>query len=62
MKKLTREDALHMLNKVPDVTLYFRIIKIMATTVGQTGTDFLNFNLKFGSLLPMDISGFVEKG
>ncbi|MBI3343782.1 MAG: hypothetical protein HY028_02760 [Gammaproteobacteria bacterium] len=45
---LTREDALHMLNKVPEVTLYFWIIKIMATTVGETGADFLSFNLKFG--------------
>lgn len=48
MKMLTREDALHMLNKVPEVTLYFWIIKIMATTIGETGADFLNFNLKFG--------------
>ncbi|MDA8255248.1 MAG: hypothetical protein M0Z99_06365 [Betaproteobacteria bacterium] len=48
MKMLRREDALHMLNKVPEVTLYFWIIKIMATTVGETGADFLSFNLKFG--------------
>jgi uncharacterized membrane-anchored protein len=37
-----------MLNKVPEVTLIFWIIKIMATTVGETGADFLIFNLKFG--------------
>lgn len=37
-----------MLNKVPLVTLYFWIIKILATTVGETGADFLNFNLGFG--------------
>lgn len=37
-----------MLNKVPEVTLFFWIIKIMATTVGETAADFLNVNLNFG--------------
>ena len=37
-----------MLNKVPLVTLAFWIIKIMATTVGETGADFLIFNLGVG--------------
>jgi uncharacterized membrane-anchored protein len=37
-----------MLNKVPEVTLYFWVIKIMATTVGETAADFLNFNLHMG--------------
>ena len=37
-----------MLNKVPEVTLYFWIIKIMATTVGETAADYLNFNLHMG--------------
>ena len=37
-----------VLNKVPEVTLYFWIIKILATTVGETAADFLNFNLKWG--------------
>ena len=37
-----------MLNKVPLVTLAFWVIKILATTVGETGADFLNFNLGFG--------------
>ena len=40
-----------MLNKVPLITLYFWIIKILATTVGETGADFLNFNLGFGLML-----------
>lgn len=48
MNAVTREDAMSMLNKVPEVTLYFWIIKIMATTVGETAADFLNFNLHFG--------------
>jgi len=37
-----------MLNKVPEVTLYFWIIKIMATTVGETAADYLNVDLGFG--------------
>ena len=37
-----------MLNKVPEVTLYFWIIKILATTVGETAADYLNSNLGFG--------------
>jgi len=35
--------------KVPFViTLFFWVIKILATTVGETGADFLIFNLHFG--------------
>jgi uncharacterized membrane-anchored protein len=37
-----------MLNKVPEVTIYFWIIKILATTVGETAADFLNVNLNLG--------------
>jgi uncharacterized membrane-anchored protein len=37
-----------MLNKVPEVTIWFWLIKIMATTVGETAADFLNFNLNLG--------------
>src|SRR3954470_2799733 len=37
-----------MLNKVPEVTLYFWIIKILCTTVGETFADFLNTTLGLG--------------
>ena len=37
-----------MLNKVPEVTIYFWIIKILCTTVGETAADYLNFNLHVG--------------
>jgi uncharacterized membrane-anchored protein len=37
-----------MFNKVPEVTLFFWIIKIMCTTVGETAADYLNDNLGFG--------------
>jgi uncharacterized membrane-anchored protein len=37
-----------LLNKVPEVTIYFWIIKVLCTTVGETFADFLNFNLGLG--------------
>lgn len=30
-----------LLNKVPEITIVFWIIKIMSTTVGETGADYL---------------------
>ena len=33
--------AREMLNKVPEVTLYFWIIKVLCTTVGETAADYL---------------------
>jgi uncharacterized membrane-anchored protein len=38
----------NLLNKVPEVTLSFWIIKIMSTTVGETGADFLAVNAGLG--------------
>jgi uncharacterized membrane-anchored protein len=37
-----------MLNKVPEVTVAFWVIKVLATTVGETFADFLNVSLGFG--------------
>ncbi len=37
-------------NKVPAVTAFFWIIKILATTVGETAADFLNEDLGLGLL------------
>ncbi|MBA2392870.1 MAG: hypothetical protein H0V70_09015 [Ktedonobacteraceae bacterium] len=37
-----------MFNKVPEVTIYFWIIKVLCTTVGETAADFLNTNLHLG--------------
>ncbi|WP_132994154.1 hypothetical protein [Gordonia zhaorongruii] len=36
------------LSKVPEVTLYFWVIKILATTVGETAADYLNMTLGLG--------------
>ena len=37
-----------LLNKVPEVTIYFWIIKVMATTVGETAADLLSVRLNLG--------------
>jgi uncharacterized membrane-anchored protein len=40
--------ARQLLSKVPEITIYFWIIKVLCTTVGETVSDFLNVNLGFG--------------
>jgi uncharacterized membrane-anchored protein len=37
-----------MLNKVPEITVYFWLIKVLCTTVGETAADLLNENLGLG--------------
>ncbi len=37
-----------LLSKVPEVTLYFWIIKVLCTTVGETAADYLNVSLNLG--------------
>jgi uncharacterized membrane-anchored protein len=48
-----------MLNKVPEVTLFFWVIKIMCTTVGETGADYLNVNLGFGLTKTTYVTGLL---
>jgi uncharacterized membrane-anchored protein len=40
-----RGDVGKMLSKVPEVTIFFWIIKVLATTVGETAADFLGEHL-----------------
>src|SRR3954451_3883170 len=40
--------ARQMLNKVPEITIYFWLIKVLCTTVGETFADNLNENLGLG--------------
>ena len=46
MSNVTSRHVSDMLNKVPEVTLAFWIIKIMSTTVGETGADYLAVRAK----------------
>jgi uncharacterized membrane-anchored protein len=48
-----------MLNKVPEVTLYFWIIKVLCTTVGETASDYLDGNLNLGLTNTTYITGAI---
>ena len=43
-----RADFRWMLNKVPEITLYFWVIKVLCTTVGETASDYLSENVGLG--------------
>jgi uncharacterized membrane-anchored protein len=45
-----------MLNKVPEVTLAFWVIKIMSTTVGETGADYLAVHVGLGTAMTSAIT------
>jgi uncharacterized membrane-anchored protein len=51
MNRATDSDLATLLNKVPEVTIYFWIIKVMATTVGETAADLLSVRLNLGLTL-----------
>lgn len=48
-----------LLNKVPEVTIFFWIIKILCTTVGESAADFLNYNLNLGLTTTSVITGVL---
>ncbi|MFL9881366.1 hypothetical protein PQR63_23415 [Herbaspirillum rhizosphaerae] len=44
-------DTEHLFSKVPEVTLAFWIVKIAATTLGETGGDAVSMSMNFGYLM-----------
>ncbi len=50
-------DLTRVLNKVPQVTIFFWIIKTLATTVGETGADYLAVDLGLGLTLTTYVMG-----
>lgn len=48
-----------MMIKVPEVTLWFWVIKVACTTVGETAADFLNVNMNFGLTGTSVVTGFI---
>jgi uncharacterized membrane-anchored protein len=48
-----------MLNKVPEVTVYFWVIKILCTTVGETASDYLSTNLNLGLTKTTFVTGAI---
>lgn len=57
MSFTTLSPAREMLNKVPAITAAFWIIKIMATTVGETGADYLAVHVGLGTAVTGAIMG-----
>ena len=53
----TNRAARQMLNKVPEITLYFWVIKVLCTTVGETASDYLAGNLNLGLTKTTFITG-----
>jgi len=51
MSSLPSGAANSLFNKVPEVTVVFWIIKIMSTTVGETGADYLAVHVGLGTAL-----------
>jgi uncharacterized membrane-anchored protein len=50
------------LNKVPEITLIFWVIKMMSTTVGETAADYLSFHLHVGMINTSIIMGVLLVG
>jgi uncharacterized membrane-anchored protein len=48
VNSLERKNMGKMLSKVPEVTLYFWIIKVLCTTVGETAADYLDMSFGLG--------------
>lgn len=48
-----------LVNKVPEITVWFWIIKVLCTTVGETAADFLNVRLNFGLTVTSMITGVL---
>lgn len=59
MKSTVDLDQGDMLNKVPQLTIYFWIIKIMATTVGETVADLLSVKLNLGLVVASLVVGVL---
>lgn len=57
--ELRHRESFGLLNKVPEVTIWFWIIKILCTTVGESAADFLNYNLNWGLTLTSVATGVL---
>ena len=47
--------ARKLFNKVPEITVWFWIIKVLCTTVGETGSDFINLGPDEGGQLGLGV-------
>ena len=54
-----KDNKTHVLSKVPEVTLLFWIIKIAATTLGETGGDMVSMSMNLGYLVGTGIFAVI---
>ncbi|MBW4622329.1 MAG: hypothetical protein KME17_23615 [Cyanosarcina radialis HA8281-LM2] len=47
------------MNKVAKITIYFWILKIVATTLGETAGDFISMTLNLGYYIGFAVSLFT---
>ncbi|MEX3859165.1 putative membrane-anchored protein [Paraburkholderia youngii] len=59
MNSSQSEIRAHAVSKVPQITLGFWIIKIAATTLGETGGDWVTMSLKLGYLIGTGIFAVI---
>ncbi len=52
-------DKQEMLSKVPEVTLMFWVIKVLATTLGETGGDAVSMSMNLGYLVSTGIFAVI---
>jgi uncharacterized membrane-anchored protein len=62
MQEMPNVREITRFNKVPEVTLFFLLIKIMTTTVGKTGADYLIFQLDFGLIKTFILMNIILLG
>jgi uncharacterized membrane-anchored protein len=56
---MNKEDQQEIFSKVPAVTFVFWVIKILATTLGETGGDTLSMSMNLGYLLSTGIFSVI---
>jgi uncharacterized membrane-anchored protein len=56
---MNKEEQQEIFSKVPAVTFVFWVIKILATTLGETGGDTLSMSMNLGYLLSTGIFSVI---
>ena len=59
MNDIAKNTAITALSKVPEVTLIFWLIKILATTLGETGGDAVSMSMNLGYLVSTAIFAVI---
>lgn len=59
MNQITSDSETTALSKVPEVTFAFWVIKILATTLGETGGDAASMSMNLGYLVSTAIFGVI---